>query len=118
MPSDFPDLPKDPKALSKVINKHMAREDIIMLYKRTMWLVAFYYLNGARSFSHYDPSTQSVRPLWVDDNGNAEFMSQELLAEINEEGHEEAVLTLTDEDVKDGVVDFEARIESLRRKPA
>lgn len=83
MPSDFPDLPRDPKALSKVINKHMAREDIIMLYKRTMWLVAFYYLNGARSFSHYDPSTQSVRPLWVDDNGNAEFMSQELLAEIN-----------------------------------
>jgi hypothetical protein len=83
MPSDFPDLPRDEAALSKVINKHMAREDIIMLYKRTMWLVAFYYLNGARSFSHYDPSTQSVRPLWVDDNGNAEFMSQELLAEIN-----------------------------------
>lgn len=83
MPSDFPALPKDPDALCRVINKHMAREDIIMLYKRTMWLVAFYYLNGARSFSHYDPSTQSVRPLWVDDKGNAEFMSQELLSEIN-----------------------------------
>lgn len=83
MALDAPNLPPDEASVCKIINSHMAREDMLMYFKRTMWLVAFYYLNGARTFSQYNPTTQSVRPLWVDKDGNAEFQSQELLSEIN-----------------------------------
>lgn len=77
-------LPKDPKILADVMRVHANREEQILLFRRTMWLVAYYYLNGARTFTEFNPVLQSVRPLWVDADGNAEFQSSFLLKAIND----------------------------------
>lgn len=77
-------LPKDPEVLADVIVRHAQREDTVILFRRTIWLLAHYYLNGARSFTEFDPQSKIIRPLWVDADGNAEFQSNWLLNAINQ----------------------------------
>lgn len=70
-------------ALARLIDEHIDREEERLAYRRTMWLLAFYYLNGARRFDVFDPAMKSVQAHFLDEEGNLEFQSQELLYSID-----------------------------------
>jgi hypothetical protein len=59
------------------------REEARLSYRRTMWLLAWYYVNGARRFDQFDPSTGLIQPHVLDEDGNLEYQSQELLSAID-----------------------------------
>lgn len=77
-------LTTNKKALANIIRQHGTRSDNIAMYRRTSWLLAWYYLNGFRRFDVYDPTSCSLRPHLLDEEGNMEFQSQELLYAINQ----------------------------------
>lgn len=52
--------------------------------RRTIWLLAWYYLNGYRRFDMFDPASGVVTPHLLDEEGNFEYQSQELLYRINQ----------------------------------
>jgi len=83
MPADTFTLTKDRDALARVINQHVAREEARLSFKWTMWNLAWYYLNGARRFDQLDPNTGLVRPHSLDEEGNLEFQSGELMSAID-----------------------------------
>ena len=76
-------LPKDKKALARLIDQHADREEIRTSYRRTMWLLAYYYLQGARRFDVFDPEFGKLSPNFLDENGNLEYQSQELISAID-----------------------------------
>ena len=76
-------LPKNKQALARIIDQHAEREEARLSYKRTMWLLAWYYLNGARRFDVFDPERGTLHPHYLDEDGNMEFQSQELLSAID-----------------------------------
>lgn len=83
MPIDTIQLPKDKTALARVIDQHAEREMSRLSYRRTMWLLAWYYMNGARRFDVFDPLHGTIHPHYLDEEGNMEFQSQELLSAID-----------------------------------
>jgi len=83
MASDGVNLPKDPKVLGKIIDAHVSREMLKLTYRRTLWLLAWYYLNGFRRFDIFDPRTGRVTPHYLDEEGNMEFQSTELLSVVD-----------------------------------
>jgi len=76
-------LPKDPTALANIIDQHAEREEQNLNYRRTMWLLAYHYLQGARRFDVFDPSLGRLSPHFLDEDGRLEFQSQELIAAID-----------------------------------
>jgi hypothetical protein len=76
-------LPKDPLALCRTLTRHAVREDSRLRQRRMMWLLAWYYLNGHRRFEIVDQNSGTIRALFVDEQGNLEFQSHELLYIIN-----------------------------------
>jgi hypothetical protein len=83
MATDTYKLTRDRKALVQILERHAEREEGFLTYRRTIWLLAWYYLNGARRFDLFDPSTGLIRPHHLDKDGNMEFQSQELLSAID-----------------------------------
>tara|TARA_R100000234_G_scaffold120088_1_gene105314 strand:+ start:2360 stop:4399 length:2040 start_codon:yes stop_codon:yes gene_type:complete len=83
MPTDQIKLTKNKKALARIIDQHAEREESRLSYRRTTWLLAWYYLNGARRFDVFDPEHGSLQPHYLDEEGNMEFQSQELLSAID-----------------------------------
>ena len=83
MPVEKIRLPKNKKSLARVIDQHAEREESRLSYRRTMWLLAWYYLNGARRFDVFDPEHGNLQPHYLDEDGNMEFQSQELLSAID-----------------------------------
>ena len=83
MPIDTIQLPKDKTSLARVIDQHAERESSRLSYRRTTWLLAWYYLNGARRFDVFDPINGAIQPHYLDEDGNMEFQSQELLSAID-----------------------------------
>jgi hypothetical protein len=81
---DTPQLPKDKEALCRIIDRHAVRERGRMALRRTMWLLAYYYLIGARRFDLFNPVSGSIRPHFLDEEGQMEFQSQDLLYNINQ----------------------------------
>lgn len=81
--NDTIQLPKDAKSVARVIDHHMEREMSRLSVRRTMWLMAWHYLNGARRFDIFDVQGQRVSAHHLDEEGNLEFQSQELLSQIN-----------------------------------
>lgn len=77
-------LPKDNDALCHMMARHMDRAESQLMYRRTNWLLAWYYLNGYRRFDIWDPNTGNISPHLLDEEGNMEFQSQELLYMINQ----------------------------------
>jgi hypothetical protein len=77
-------LPKNPKALAHVIRRHADRCEMQLMYRRTNWLLAWYYLNGYRRFDVFDPVSGQLSPHLLDKEGNMEFQSQDLLFAINQ----------------------------------
>jgi hypothetical protein len=76
-------LTKRKKALAQLIDEHVERERWRNQYRRISWLLAYYYLNGARRFDVFEPTTGVITPHWMDKDGNLEFQSQELLSAID-----------------------------------
>lgn len=76
-------LPKG-KALAHTLHRHIVRCESAYMYRRTWWLIAWYYLNGYRRFSALDPTTGRVTPHFLDKDGDLEYQSQELLYQINQ----------------------------------
>lgn len=83
MSVDILQLPKDEKALCRVIDKHAEREEARLRYRVITWKLLWYYLNGARRFDVFDPRTGALQPHFVDEQGNMEFQAQDLLFQIN-----------------------------------
>jgi len=54
-----------------------------LAYRRTMWLLAWYYLNGARRFDVFDPAMGLIKAFHLDGEGNLEFQSQELMSALD-----------------------------------
>ncbi len=76
-------LPKNKAALARVIDQHAEREESRLQYRRTTWLLSWYYLNGARRFDVFDPEMGTIRPHYLDEDGQMEFQSQELMSAID-----------------------------------
>ena len=51
-----------------------------MSFRRLTWLVAWYYINGARRFDVFSPDTGALSAHFVDGAGNMEFQSGELMS--------------------------------------
>ena len=83
MASDAYTLPKDKNLLGRIIDQHVERELTKLTYRRTLWILAWYYLNGFRRFDVFDPRTARVVPYYLDEDGNMEFQSTELLSIVD-----------------------------------
>ena len=83
MAIDTVQLPKDKKSLARIISLHMNREQSRLAYRRSMWQLAWYYLNGYRRFDAFDPVKNHIIPHYLDKDGNLEFQSQDLISMID-----------------------------------
>ena len=83
MASDGVNLPKNSVQLGRIIDAHVSREMLKLTYRRTLWLLAWYYLNGFRRFDVFDPRTGRITPHYLDEEGNFEFQSTELLSIVD-----------------------------------
>ena len=75
-------LPKKKIDICHVIRDHAEKEISRLSYRRITWLLTYYYLNGMRRFDVFDPATGHLSPHYLDEEGNLEFQSQEMLSAI------------------------------------
>ena len=76
-------LPKNKRQICQVIRNHAENEVSRLSYRRITWLLTYYYLNGMRRFDVFDPATGNLSPHYLDEEGNLEFQSQEMLSAID-----------------------------------
>ena len=84
MMHDLLELPTEEAALANVIRRHADRCEMQLMFRRTNWLLAWYYMNGYRRFDVFDPVSGQLSPHLLDKEGNMEFQSQDLLYAINQ----------------------------------
>ena len=96
-------LPKNKHDLARVIDEHADREESRLSYRRVMWLLAWHYLCGARRFDIFDPHTGALSPHYLDEEGNMEFQSQEMLSSIDRVSARLASLDLRPKVVRQGI---------------
>ena len=76
-------LPKKKIEICQVIRDHAEKEMSRLSYRRITWLLTYYYLNGMRRFDVFDPESGNLSPHYLDEEGNLEFQSQEMLSAID-----------------------------------
>lgn len=76
-------LPKKKIEICQVIRDHAEKEMSRLSYRRITWLLTYYYLNGMRRFDVFDPESGHLSPHYLDEEGNLEFQSQEMLSAID-----------------------------------
>lgn len=76
-------LPKKKRDICRMIGDHVDRETSRLSYRRITWLLVYYYLNGMRRFDVFDPESGRLSPHYLDEDGNLEFQSQEMLSAID-----------------------------------
>lgn len=76
-------LPKKKIEICQVIRDHAEKEISRLSYRRITWLLTYYYLNGMRRFDVFDPVSGNLSPHYLDEEGNMEFQSQEMLSAID-----------------------------------
>ena len=76
-------LPKKKIDICHAIRDHAEKEIARLSYRRTTWLLTYYYLNGMRRFDVFDPESGNLSPHYLDEEGNLEFQSQEMLSAID-----------------------------------
>lgn len=103
MALDTIQLPKNPKDLARVIDEHADREESRLSYRRIMWLLAWHYLCGARRFDVFDPHTGALSPHYLDEEGNMEYQSQEMLSAIDKVSSRLSSLDLRPKIIRKGV---------------
>jgi len=96
-------LPKNKHDLARVIDEHADREESRLSYRRVMWLLAWHYLCGARRFDIFDPHTGALSPHYLDEEGNMEFQSQEMLSSIDKVSARLASLDLRPKVMRQGI---------------
>lgn len=77
-------LPESDLALAQMLRRHCDRQETTLAAKRTLWLLAWYYLNGYRRFNVFRPETGEIVAHQVNEDGVLEYQSQQLLADINQ----------------------------------
>lgn len=77
-------LPKQKAQLARLVSAHAERERGRLSYRRTRWLLAWYYLQGYRRFNVLNPSTGVVLPVVADTEDAVEFQSSDLVYAINQ----------------------------------
>lgn len=83
MATDPIKLTKDPMMLARIIDEHCEREQNRLAYRRATWLVALYYMMGARQFDVFDPVSGTVRYSYLDEEEKMEFQSSELMSAVD-----------------------------------
>lgn len=83
MARDSYQLTMDPDMVCQVIDQHVEREESRLRSRWLMWKLAYHYMQGARRFDVFDPQSGRLRAHLLDEEGNMEFQSQELLAMID-----------------------------------
>lgn len=83
MPYQKFNLPKKKRDICLMIGDHLDREIARLSYRRITWLLVYYYLNGMRRFDVFDPVSGRLSPHYLDEDGNLEFQSQEMLSAID-----------------------------------
>jgi len=76
-------LPKKKRDICRMIEDHVDRETARLSYRRITWLLVYYYLNRMRRFDVFDPASGRLSPHYLDEDGNLEFQSQEMLSAID-----------------------------------
>lgn len=76
-------LPKKKRDICRMIDDHVDREVSRLSFRRITWLLVYYYLNGMRRFDVFDPVSGRLSPHYLDEDGNLEFQSQEMLSAID-----------------------------------
>lgn len=77
-------LTKNKQRLASIMWKHADHARDMFMARRTIWLLSYYYLQGFRRFSIFDPeSTGEVRAHLISEDGQLPYQSQELLNAIN-----------------------------------
>lgn len=84
MTNDTITLPTNARELANVVRRHANIAESHYMYRRTMWLLAWYYLQGYRRFDVFDPISGQLSPHLLDKEGNMEYTSQDLLFAINQ----------------------------------
>lgn len=77
-------LPTDQTKLCEAIESHVTRERSRLAYTRAMWLLAYYYLCGARRFDVFDVNGGFVNAHYVDKEGKLPFQCTELIRAIDQ----------------------------------
>lgn len=83
MASDWYNLTTNPKSLCAIIDQHLEREETRLTARWLTWKLAYHYMQGARRFDVFDPASGKMTAHMLDDEGNMEFQSQELLGQID-----------------------------------
>ena len=96
-------LPKNKTDLARIIDEHADREESRLAYRKIMWLLAWHYLCGARRFDVFDPGTGALSPHYLDEEGNMEFQSQEMLSAIDRVSGRLASLDMRPKVVRKGI---------------
>lgn len=94
-----------------MVDRHANREEMRLVARRTMWLLAFYYLNGYRRFDLFNPQTGQLIPHLLDENGDLEFQSMELLRHLDR-----TIAKLNSMDVLPWVTGHESTLERIRER--
>jgi hypothetical protein len=77
-------LPTRREELAELVHRHVVREESRLMVRRTIWLLAWYYLQGYRRFEEFNPSSGALLPHYLDEKGDLEFQHQELLHMCNQ----------------------------------
>ena len=76
-------LPKNKREICQVVREHAEKEISRLSYRRVTWLLTYYYLNGMRRFDVFNPESGQLSPHYLDEEGNLEFQSQEMMSAID-----------------------------------
>jgi hypothetical protein len=76
-------LPKNKQQLAQLLKEHADREEVRLSFRRMTWLVALFYMWGARRFDTFDPDSGSLTYSYLDDEGRLEFQSTEFLSAVD-----------------------------------
>ena len=77
------ELTRNPKALAQILKHHTEAEESKLSWRRVSWLLALYYMAGARVFDVIDIRSGEVRYSYTDDEEKLEFQSPELLSAVD-----------------------------------
>lgn len=76
-------LPKSSSERALTLRNHASREQARLGYRRSTWLLWWYYLQGMRRFTHLNLAQGTVHSHFLDSDGRIEFQGPELLSAVD-----------------------------------
>ena len=111
MTTAVPQLPKNRRALARVIQQHVDREVSKQAYPRMMWKICHAYLSGARKFKIMSSTGELIQHWHLDKEGNLMYQAQDLLSIIDR-----LSAKLSTMDLWPSVIRNDRSIQSLRQR--